>query len=181
MVQKLLIFFEQLEVDYVLFSDCPEVPEDSDQTSKLEIDKINYEKHNELVRGQMLSHMSNPIFDLFTNNKYAKSIWETLEKKYGADDAGKKKYVVGKWINFQMVEVRPIMDQVHEYENLVADILSEGMKMCEVLQANVLIQRLLKSWDGYRNHLKHKKKDLTLEDLIGYLKIEKANKLQEKV
>nr|XP_016490652.1 PREDICTED: uncharacterized protein LOC107810387 [Nicotiana tabacum] len=52
-----------------------------------------------------------------------------LGKKYGVDDEGKKKYVVGKWIKFQMVDDKPIMEQVHEYENLTADILNEGMKM----------------------------------------------------
>ena len=77
--------------------------------------------------------MTNPLFDLFFINKSAKSIWETIEKKYGSDDVGKKKYVTGKWMQFRMVDDKPIMDQVHEYENLVADVLAEGMKMCEVL------------------------------------------------
>ncbi|KAL0345619.1 UNVERIFIED_CONTAM: hypothetical protein Sradi_4393200 [Sesamum radiatum] len=81
--------------------------------------------------------MSNTLFDLFVNQKSAKEIWETLETRYGGDDAGRKKYVVGKWLQFHMTDDKPIMDQVHEYENLVADVLSEGMKMCDTLQANV--------------------------------------------
>jgi len=54
------------------------------------------------------------------------------------------------------------MEQVHVYENLCAEVLNEGMKMCEILQANVLIEKFPPSWSDYRNHLKHKKKDLTL-------------------
>jgi len=42
--------------------------------------------------------MSNKLFDLFVNQKSAKIIWKSLEKKYGANDAGRKKYVVGKWL-----------------------------------------------------------------------------------
>nr|GEY64005.1 hypothetical protein [Tanacetum cinerariifolium] len=42
------------------------------------------------ARGHLLNHMSNSLFDLFINQKSAKIIWETLEKKYGADDAVKK-------------------------------------------------------------------------------------------
>ena len=83
-------------------------------------------------------------------------------------------------MQFKMVDDKPIMDQVHEYENLVADILSEGMKMCEILQANFLIEKLPDSWAGYHNHLKHKKKDLTLEELVGHMKIEEANRLKDK-
>ena len=124
--------------------------------------------------------MTNVLFDLFINNKSAKSIWEILEKKYGSDDAGKKKYVTGKWLQFKIVDDKPVMEQFHEYENLVADILAENMKMCEVLQANVLIEKLPDSWSNYRNHLKHKKKDMTLEELIGHMKIEEANRLKDK-
>ena len=85
--------------------------------------------------------MTNALFDIFVKQKNAKTIWDTLETRYGADDAGRKKYVVGKWMQFQMVDDKPIMDQIHEYENLVADVLSEGMKMCDVLQANVLLEK----------------------------------------
>lgn len=45
---------------------------------------------------ECLNHMSNPLFDLFVNGKSVKVIWEKLEKKYDADDVGKKKAVVGK-------------------------------------------------------------------------------------
>ena len=79
-----------------------------------------------------------------------------------------------------MVDDKPIMEQVHEYENLVTDILAEGMKMCEILQANFLIERLPESWSNYRNHLKHKKKGMTLEKLVGHMKIEEANRLKDK-
>ncbi|XP_039005078.1 ER membrane protein complex subunit 7 homolog [Hibiscus syriacus] len=37
------------------------------------------------------------------------------------------------------------MDQVHDYENLVADIIAKGMQIYEVLYANVLIGKLPKS------------------------------------
>ena len=58
-----------------------------------------------------------------------------------------------------MTDDKPIVKQIHEYKNMVANVLFEGMKMYEILQANVL---LAPSWNDYRNHLKHKKKDLKL-------------------
>ncbi|KAL0411844.1 UNVERIFIED_CONTAM: hypothetical protein Slati_3774100 [Sesamum latifolium] len=70
--------------------------------------------------------MTNTLFDLFVNQKSAKEIWNTLETRYGGDDAGRKKYVVGKWLQFHMTDDKPIMDQVHEYENLLTDVLSEA-------------------------------------------------------
>ncbi|XP_059310099.1 uncharacterized protein LOC132061272 [Lycium ferocissimum] len=91
-------------------------------------DDIAFEKDNKTVRGHLLNHMTNPLFDLFVTNKSAKEVWDSLEKKYGADDAGKKKYIIGQWIKFQIVDNKPIMEQVHEYENLTADELISHMR-----------------------------------------------------
>ncbi|KAL0453365.1 UNVERIFIED_CONTAM: hypothetical protein Slati_1314600 [Sesamum latifolium] len=134
--QKLLIFFEQLDVDYALFTVPPEVEVPAETSSvaitpvmsvkKPEEDaKVKYDKDNKTVRGHLLNHINNTLFDLFVNQKSSKEIWNTLETRYGGDDACMKKYVVGKWLQFHMADDKPIMDQVHEYENLVADVLSE--------------------------------------------------------
>ncbi|KAL4367954.1 hypothetical protein GQ457_05G033840 [Hibiscus cannabinus] len=80
-----------------------------------------------------------------------------------------------------MTDEMPIMDQVHDYEKLVSYILAESMKMCEVLQANVLVEKLSKSWSDYRNSLKHKKRDIPLEELVAHMKIEEANRMKNKV
>ncbi|KAL0370798.1 UNVERIFIED_CONTAM: hypothetical protein Sangu_0397900 [Sesamum angustifolium] len=72
------------------------------------------------------------------------------------------------------------MDQIHECENLVADVLSEDMKMCEILQANVLLKKFPPSWNDYRNYLTHKKRDLTLQELISHMRTEEANRLKDK-
>lgn len=79
-----------------------------------------------------------------------------------------------------MTDYKPIMDQVHSHKMLVSNILVEGMKTCEILQANVLIEKLLKSWSNYRNLLKHKKRDMSLEEPICHMKIEEANRLNDK-
>ncbi|XP_039046231.1 uncharacterized protein LOC120186344 [Hibiscus syriacus] len=75
--QRMVIFFEQLEVDYVLFNPPT-------------------------IVGAIIP--SSDVID--TSN-----IPETTNDK-------------------------PIMEQVHAYEKLVSDILTEGMEMCEILQAN---------------------------------------------
>ncbi|KAK4389970.1 hypothetical protein Sango_2060300 [Sesamum angolense] len=140
--QKLLIFFEQLDVDYVLFQNPPETP----------------------VEASIIAITTADTTSIGTTK---------------GDDAGRKKYVVGKWLQFQMIDEKPIMDQIHEYENLVADVLREGMKMCEILQANVLLEKFPPTWSEYRNHLKHKKRDLTLQELISHMRIEEANRLKD--
>ncbi|KAH7677095.1 hypothetical protein IHE45_07G059500 [Dioscorea alata] len=94
-LQKLLIFFEQLEVDYVLFtdhhddqSDTISIPATSvttppaDQTKKADRNtRAKFEKDNKTIRGHLLNHMTDPLFDLFVNQRYTKPIWDTLEIK----------------------------------------------------------------------------------------------------
>ncbi|KAA0032251.1 ty1-copia retrotransposon protein [Cucumis melo var. makuwa] len=92
-----------------------------------------------------------------------------------------KKYVVGKWLQFQITDDKPIVEQIHEYKNLVANILSEGIKMCEILQANVLLEKFPPSWNDYHNHLKHKKKDLKLQELISHMRTKETNRLKDKL
>ena len=65
-----------------------------------------------------------------------------------------------------MTDDKPIVEQIYEYENLVANVLSEDMKMGEILQANFLLKKFPPSLNDYRNHLKYKKKDLKLQKLI---------------
>ncbi|KAK9678778.1 hypothetical protein RND81_11G232700 [Saponaria officinalis] len=175
--QKLLMFFEQLEIDYVLTSDppAPVVATTADATpppnTAVKSNEETIKKHdkdNKTARCHLLNHMTNTLFDLFMVHKSAKTIWESLEKKYGADDAGKKKYVVGLWLGFQMTNDKPIMEQVHVYENLCADVVNEGMKLDEIFMAN----------NEYKNRLKHKKKDLSLQELIGHMRTEEANRLK---
>ena len=92
-----------------------------------------FKEDNRTVRGHLLNHMSNPLFDLFITFKSTKVIWEKLEMKYGANDVGKKKYMVGEWLGFQITDDKPIMKHVHIYENLCTKVLNENMKMCEIL------------------------------------------------
>lgn len=59
-----------------------------------------YEKDNKRICGHLLSHMNDALFNLFKVQNLAKKIWDTLESRYRRDDAGRKKYVVGKWLQF---------------------------------------------------------------------------------
>ena len=70
--------------------------------------------------------------------------------KYGVHDAGKKKYVVGQWNKFQMVDNKRIMEHVHQYENFTVDVVNEDMKMCQILNVNVLHEKFPPSRSDYR-------------------------------
>lgn len=89
--------------------------------------------------------MSDSLFNLFASIKSAKLIWKTLDqkkKKTKVDDVGKCKYATSNWLNIKIVDSKPIVEQLHQYKNLVAELMGEGICF-EVLQANFLIEKCM--------------------------------------
>ena len=94
----MLIFFQSIETNYIVTSDPASFVASSSDPSATTTDGSNaispevtakYKKDNKTVRGHMLNHMTDKLFDLFIKFDSAKDIWDMLEKKYGADGAGK--------------------------------------------------------------------------------------------
>jgi len=104
--QKLLVYFEQLKIDYVLTTaplDDSKITVDVDFTKPSTLaflktpsnpledaTKKKLEKDNKVVESCLLNYIANPLFDLFVNFKYWKLIWIKLDAKYGSDDVWKK-------------------------------------------------------------------------------------------
>lgn len=74
------------------------------------VDPDKFEKDNKAIHSHLLNHVNDFLFDLFVIPKSAMIIWDTLESIYRGDDAGRKKYDIGKWLQFQMSDDKSIMD-----------------------------------------------------------------------
>ncbi|XP_070047382.1 uncharacterized protein [Nicotiana tomentosiformis] len=112
--------------------------------------------------------------------KTSRELWNALEKKYKSEDAGLKKFVAAKFLDFKMVDGKSVITQVQELQVIVHDLLAEGMVKNEAFQVAAFIEKLPPLWKNFKNYLKHKRKEMTLEDLIVRLRIEEDNKATEK-
>ena len=54
------------------------------------------------------------------------------------------------------------------------------MVVNEAFQVAAMIEKLPPSWNDFKNYLKHKRKEMKLEDLVIRLKIEEDNRNAEK-
>ncbi|GJS30366.1 hypothetical protein Tco_0490986 [Tanacetum coccineum] len=79
-----------------------------------------------------------------------KELWESLERKYKTMDASTKKFV------------------------------AEGMTLSETFQVAAIVEKLPPSWVEFKNYLKHKRKEMSVEDLVVRLRIKEDNKLAQK-
>ncbi|KAL0423690.1 UNVERIFIED_CONTAM: hypothetical protein Sradi_0903800 [Sesamum radiatum] len=62
---------------------------------------------------------------------------------------------------------------------ILHDLHTEGMKLSESFQVAAMIEKLPPLWKNFKNYLKHKRKEMWLEDLIVRLRIEEDNRLSE--
>ncbi|XP_070025422.1 uncharacterized protein [Nicotiana sylvestris] len=135
--------------------------------------------------------------------KTSRELWNALEKKHKTEDVGLKKFVAAKFLDFKMVDGKSVITQVQELQVIIHDLLAEGIKRFNIFiqdiayctnykfmiegmvinkafQVAAFIEKLPPLWKDFKNYLKHKRKEMTLEDLIIHLWIEEDNKAAEK-
>jgi len=69
--------------------------------------------------GCVLSVLSDQLCDVYMNIKSAAELWEALEHKFSAADAGRELYVMEQYHDFKMVENRSVVEQAHEFQLIV--------------------------------------------------------------
>ncbi|CAA7043443.1 unnamed protein product [Microthlaspi erraticum] len=68
------------------------------------------------------------------------------------------------------------MEQVEALQLITHEIAAEGMSICESFTVNSFIEKLPPGWMYFKNYLTHKRKTITLEDLIVKLRVESRNR-----
>ncbi|GJU82138.1 zinc finger, CCHC-type containing protein [Tanacetum coccineum] len=73
---------------------------------------MKWENDDYICRGHILNGMSDSLFDIYQNAESAKTLWESLESKYMAEDASATKFLVSSFMNYKMVDTRPVMEHI---------------------------------------------------------------------
>nr|XP_033517541.1 uncharacterized protein LOC117281801 [Nicotiana tomentosiformis] len=120
------------------------------------------------------------LYNIYSNVDTSKELWIALEKKYKTEDVGLKKFVAAKFLDYKMVDSKSIITQVQELQVIIHDLLAEGIIINEAFQVAAMIEKLPPLWKDFKNYLKHKRKEMSLENLIVRLRIEEDNKAAEK-
>lgn len=138
-------------------------------------------KHSDfLARNYILNSLEEVLYKVYCPIKTAKQLWEALERKYKTEDAGLKKFVVDKFMDYKMVDTKSVSMQIQELQIMIHDILGEGHIISESFQVAAIIGKLPSAWKDFKYYLKHKRKEMNLEDLVVRLKIEEDNRGTDK-
>ncbi|KAM2422377.1 hypothetical protein ACFXTH_028601 [Malus domestica] len=178
--QKMLFYLTTLNLANVVHQTEPTADGENIFSAET-LTAIDAWKHNDfLCRNYILNALDDSLYDVYVVCKTAKELWESLEKKYKTEDAGSKKFVVGKFLDYKMVDSKSVVSQTEDLQKIIHDIHVEGMVINESFQVTSIIEKLPPSWKEFKSYLKHKRKEMTLEDLIVRLKIEEDNRKNEK-
>ncbi|XP_009354310.1 uncharacterized protein LOC103945456 [Pyrus x bretschneideri] len=178
--QKMLFYLTTLNLANDMCETVPSTEGDNILYAKTLIAIDVWNHNNFFCRNYILNALNDSLYDVYVVCKTTKELWESLEKKYKTEDAGSKKFVVRKFLDYKMVDSMSIVSQIENLQKIIHDIHVEGMVINESFQVASFIEKLPPSWKEFKNYLKHKRKEMTLEDLIVRLKIEEDNRKNEK-
>src|SRR5262245_22660721 len=110
-----------------------------------------------LCKNYIMNGLENTLYNVYSSIKTAKELWASLDKKYKTEDAGHKKFVVSKFLDYKMTDLKIVMEQVQELQIILHDIHAERMSLSESFQVAAIIEKLPPSWSDFKNYLKHKR------------------------
>ena len=69
-----------------------------------------------------------------------------------------------------------MISQVQEIQVILSEIHAEDMVVSKNFQVATIIEKLPHVWYNFKNYLKHKRKEMSMEELIIRLRIEEDNR-----
>ncbi|KAF6174952.1 hypothetical protein GIB67_026440 [Kingdonia uniflora] len=141
----MVFFLKQLKIYYVLSDIYPTTPaETMSDTAKKALEKIQkWKDDNNLCRHHILNSLTDALYNQFKKNtNNAKDLWEGIRTVYVADETSTKKFQVSNYIDYVMVDSKPILEQVQEFQVFANSIVSAGMKIDANFHVSVIISKL---------------------------------------
>ncbi|GJZ80449.1 pol polyprotein [Tanacetum coccineum] len=151
--QKMFFYLTTLGLARFLKETVPQVepPAEGQSSNAQAVQAVEAWKHSDfLCHNYVLNGLIDPLYNVYCKTTTAKELWESLERKYKTEDADTKKFVVARFLDYKMVDSKNV------------------------------IKKLPPSWVEFKNYLKHKRKEMSVEDLVVRLRIEEDNKLAQK-
>ncbi|XP_073290465.1 uncharacterized protein [Primulina huaijiensis] len=69
-----------------------------------------------LCLNYVLNGLADSLYNVFCKKKTSKEVWESLDRKYKTDDAGAKKFLVGRFLDFKIVDSKPDFKNYLKYK-----------------------------------------------------------------
>ena len=113
--QKMLFYLTTLGLARFLTEDPPTPREDETDRDVL-MTFSAWKDSDYLCRNSVMNSLNDSLYNVYSSKRSSKELWESLDRKYKTEDAGSKKYIVGRFLDFQMVDSKAVVSQVQELQ-----------------------------------------------------------------
>ena len=128
--QKMMFYLTTLNLVRVLNEDPPVLKEG--ENDKQIVAAIEAWKHSDfLYKNYILNGLENTLYNVYSSTSTAKELWASLEKKNKTEVVGHKKFVIGRFLDYKMVDYKTVMEQVQELQIILHEIHAERMSLSE--------------------------------------------------
>ncbi|XP_070047385.1 uncharacterized protein [Nicotiana tomentosiformis] len=153
--QKMFFYLTILSLQKFIKEDVLVLPDETPDNERFLVTEAW--KHSDFrCKNYILSGLEDDMYNVYSNVETSKEPWIALEKKYKTEDVGLKKFVATKFLDYKMVDNKSVITQVQKLQVIIHDLLTEAS----------MIEKLPPLWKDFKNYLKHKRKEMLLEDLI---------------
>ena len=129
--QKMLFYLTTLHLARYLYEEAPKQKE-GDAADFQTVAAIDAWKQGDfLCKNYILNGLDNMLYNVYSVKDSAKALWESLDLKYKIEDAGAKKFTIGRFLDYKMQDSKTVMIQVQEIQLIIHDLLAEGMILNE--------------------------------------------------
>ncbi|KAK7397441.1 hypothetical protein VNO78_18613 [Psophocarpus tetragonolobus] len=152
--QQMELLFKRLKIEYVLIEPCPNTTlgegAKAEGTAAAKAAERRWLNDDLMCWRNILSHLSDPLFNLYSNRKMSgKELWEELKLLYLYEEFGTKRSQVKKYIEFQIVDDKEIIEQIRELNDIADSITAAGMFIDDNFHVSVIISKLPPSWKHF--------------------------------
>ena len=85
-----------------------------------------------------------------------------------------------RFLDFKMVDSKTVVSQVQELFVILHEIYAERIMLSETFQVATIIEKLPPTWKDFKNYFKHKRKEMSIKEMIVRLRIKEDNRGSEK-
>ena len=137
----MLFYLTTLNLAKFLRKDAPVCSEN--EADRQVVVAVDAWKHSDfLCKNYILNELDNTLYNVYSPIKTARELWESLDRKYKTEDDGMKKFVVGRFRNYKMVDSKTIISQVQDLQVILHEIHAEWMVLSESFQVAAIIKKL---------------------------------------
>ncbi|XP_060186528.1 uncharacterized protein LOC132615941 isoform X1 [Lycium barbarum] len=124
--QKMFFYLTTLNLQKFITEEVPVLLEETPNNEHFVLTEAW--NHSDFLRKTyILNGLDDGLYNVYSGCKTSKELWNALDKKYKIEDAGLKKFVAAKFLDFKMVDHKFVMSQVQELQVITQDLLAEGM------------------------------------------------------